>query len=99
VFVCACQFIAITRAEATLISAQSKQKFRRPLFLSAENALTFSSIRHNDTQFSQTATGVVLRKTVLLKEEGSDTFLRNVGLHKIYTAPHPRKWDSSQSPP
>jgi hypothetical protein len=23
-------------------------------------------------------------------EDGSDTFLRNVGSHKIYTAPHPR---------
>jgi hypothetical protein len=25
-------------------------------------------------------------------EDGGDTFLRNVGSHKIYTTPHPRKW-------
>jgi hypothetical protein len=24
-------------------------------------------------------------------EDGCDTFLRNVGLHNIYTAPHPQK--------
>jgi hypothetical protein len=24
-------------------------------------------------------------------EDGGDIFLRNVGLHKIYTAPHPRR--------
>jgi hypothetical protein len=24
-------------------------------------------------------------------EDGGDTFLRNVGSHKIYTAPHPRR--------
>jgi hypothetical protein len=28
-------------------------------------------------------------------EDGGDTFLRNVGSHKIYTAPHPRKRNSS----
>jgi hypothetical protein len=27
-------------------------------------------------------------------EDGGDTLLRNVGLHKIYTAPNPRKWRS-----
>jgi hypothetical protein len=27
-------------------------------------------------------------------ENGGDTFLRNVGSHKIYTAPHPRRWHS-----
>jgi hypothetical protein len=30
-------------------------------------------------------------------EDGGDTFLRNVGSHKIYTAPHPRRQHSSQS--
>jgi hypothetical protein len=68
--VCACQFIAITREGATLISVQSKKKCLRPLFPSAGNALTFSSHRHNDTRFSQTviktAIGVILYKTVLL---------------------------------
>jgi hypothetical protein len=28
-------------------------------------------------------------------EDGGDMFLRNVGLRKIYTAPHPRRWHSS----
>jgi hypothetical protein len=28
-------------------------------------------------------------------EDGGDTFLRNVGSHKIYTAPHPRRHHSS----
>jgi hypothetical protein len=29
-------------------------------------------------------------------EFGGDTFLRNVGSHKIYTAPHPRRGHSSR---
>jgi hypothetical protein len=29
-------------------------------------------------------------------EDGDDTFLRNVGSHKIYTAPHPGRWHSSE---
>jgi hypothetical protein len=29
-------------------------------------------------------------------EDGGDIFLRNVGSHKIYTAPHPRKRHSSK---
>jgi hypothetical protein len=29
-------------------------------------------------------------------EDGGDTFLRNVGSHKIYTAPHPRRRHSSK---
>jgi hypothetical protein len=28
-------------------------------------------------------------------EDGGDTFLRNVGSHKIYTTPHPRRRHSS----
>jgi hypothetical protein len=28
-------------------------------------------------------------------EDGGDTFLWNIGLHKIYTAPHPRRRHSS----
>jgi hypothetical protein len=31
-------------------------------------------------------------------ERRGDTFLRNVGSHKMYTSPHPRKQHSSQSP-
>jgi hypothetical protein len=29
-------------------------------------------------------------------EDGGDTFLRNVGSHKIYTVPHPRRRNSSE---
>jgi hypothetical protein len=28
-------------------------------------------------------------------EDGGDTFLRNIGSHKIYTVLHPRRWHSS----
>jgi hypothetical protein len=31
---------------------------------------------------------------VFYPEDGGDTFLRNVGSHKIYTAPHPIRWHS-----
>jgi hypothetical protein len=30
----------------------------------------------------------------LYPEDGGDTFLRNIGLHNIYTTPHPRRWYS-----
>jgi hypothetical protein len=33
--------------------------------------------------------------TYRLSEDGGDSFLRNVGSHKIYTAPHPRRRYSS----
>jgi hypothetical protein len=32
---------------------------------------------------------LVLRSQIFYPEDGSDMFLRNVGSHKIYTAPHP----------
>jgi hypothetical protein len=32
-------------------------------------------------------------------EDRSDMFLRNVSSHKMYTAPHPRRQNSSWSPP
>jgi hypothetical protein len=28
-------------------------------------------------------------------EDGGDTFLQNIGSHKIYMAPHSRRWHSS----
>jgi hypothetical protein len=36
-----------------------------------------------------------LASRFLYPEDGGDTFLRNVGLHNIYTAPHPRRQHSS----
>jgi hypothetical protein len=33
---------------------------------------------------------VVTRSQIFYPEDGGDTFLRNVGSHKIYTAPYPR---------
>jgi hypothetical protein len=41
---------------------------------------------------------LVPRSRIFLPEDGGDTFLRNVGSHKIYTAPHPRRRHSSYSP-
>jgi hypothetical protein len=40
-----------------------------------------------------------LARRFFYPEDGGDTFLRNVGSHKIYTAPHPRRRHSSQSQP
>jgi hypothetical protein len=31
----------------------------------------------------------------LYPEDGSDIFLQNIGSHKIYVVPHPRRWYSS----
>jgi hypothetical protein len=36
-----------------------------------------------------------LARRFFYPEDGGDTFLRNEGSHKIYTAPHPRRWHSS----
>jgi hypothetical protein len=36
-----------------------------------------------------------LARGLFYPEDGGDTFLRNVGSHKIYTAPHPRSRNSS----
>jgi hypothetical protein len=38
---------------------------------------------------------LVPRSRILYPEDGGDTFLRNVGSHKIFTAPHPRRRHSS----
>jgi hypothetical protein len=35
-----------------------------------------------------------LSRRFFYPEDGGDTFLRNVGLHNIYTAPHPRRQSS-----
>jgi hypothetical protein len=39
--------------------------------------------------------GTSVSRWLQTAEDGDDTFLRNVGLHKIYMAPHPRKRHSS----
>jgi hypothetical protein len=36
-----------------------------------------------------------LTRGFFYSEDGGDTFLRNVGSHKMYTAPHPRRRHSS----
>jgi hypothetical protein len=45
---------------------------------------------------------LVSRSRFLYSEDGGDTFLRNVGSHKIYTAPHSRRrhlqWHQMSSP-
>jgi hypothetical protein len=41
---------------------------------------------------------LVPRSRIFYPEDGGDTFLRNVGSHKIYTARHPRRRHSSTFP-
>jgi hypothetical protein len=36
-----------------------------------------------------------LEADFFIPEDGGDTFLQNVGSHKMYTAPHPRRRHSS----
>jgi predicted RNA binding protein YcfA (HicA-like mRNA interferase family) len=43
-------------------------------------------------RFTQDIHGTTSQKTAFIHpEDGGDTFLRNVGSHKIYTASHPRR--------
>jgi hypothetical protein len=42
-----------------------------------------------------TCSGWFLARGFFYPEDGGDIFLRNVGSHKIYTAPHPRRRYSS----
>jgi hypothetical protein len=37
-----------------------------------------------------------LERGFFYPEDGGDTFLRNIGSHKIYTAPHPTRRHSSE---
>jgi hypothetical protein len=39
----------------------------------------------------------VLAREFFYPEDAGDTFFQNVGSHKIYTAPHPRRRQSSYS--
>jgi hypothetical protein len=47
------------------------------------------------SQVAATCSRWFLARGFFYHENGGDTFLRNVGLHKIYTAPHPRRRHSS----
>jgi hypothetical protein len=49
------------------------------------------------TQSAATCSRWFLARRIFYPEDGSDTFLRNVGSHKMYTAPHPRRRHSSSS--
>jgi hypothetical protein len=49
-------------------------------------------------QSAATCSRWFLTRGFFYPEDGGDTFLRNVGSHKIYTAPHPRRRHSSLSP-
>jgi hypothetical protein len=50
------------------------------------------------TQSAATCSWWFLARGFFYSEDGGDKFLRNVGSHKIYTAPHPRRRHSSYSP-
>jgi hypothetical protein len=45
--------------------------------------------------FTVTCSRWFLARGFFYNEDGGDTFLRNFGSHKIYTAPHPRRRHSS----
>jgi hypothetical protein len=47
------------------------------------------------TQPAATCSRWFLARGFFYSEDGGDTFLRNVGSHKIYTVPHPRRRNSS----
>jgi hypothetical protein len=57
----------------------------------------FSSPRRPDRLWGPPATCSCsfLARGFFYPEDEGDTFLRNVGLHKIYRAPHPRRRHSS----
>jgi hypothetical protein len=46
-------------------------------------------------QSAATSSRWFLARGFLYPEDGGGTFLQNVGSHKIYKAPHPRRWHSS----
>jgi hypothetical protein len=48
-------------------------------------------------QSAATCSRWLLARGFFYPEDGGDTFLQNVGSHKIYTAPHPRRRHSSNS--
>jgi hypothetical protein len=45
----------------------------------------------NAAQSAATCSRWFLARGFFCPEDGGDTFLRNVGSHKNYTAPHPRR--------
>jgi hypothetical protein len=58
-------------------------------------SLTCSAEARCRTQSAATCSRWFLARGFFYPEDGGDTFLRNVGSHKIYTAPHPRRRNSS----
>jgi hypothetical protein len=63
---------------------------------------TFDDLRlykpRRPSQSAATCSRWFLTRGFSFPEDGGDTFLRNVGSHKIYMAPHPRKEHYSLSP-
>jgi hypothetical protein len=53
-----------------------------------------TKIRERETN-AATCSHWFLPRGFFYPEDGDDTFLRNVGSHKIYTASHPRRWHFS----
>jgi hypothetical protein len=74
-----------TRSSAPLINYQQTEFVTFEVFM----AVTMK------TQSAATCSRWFLARGFLYPEDGSDTFLRNVGLQNIYTAPHPRTRHSS----
>jgi hypothetical protein len=48
-------------------------------------------VKKSSSESAATCSRWFLARGFFYPEDGGDTFLRNVGSHKIYTAPHPRR--------
>jgi hypothetical protein len=57
--------------------------------------LKYSLLRAADIETAATCPRWFVAREFFYPEDGGDKFLRNIGLHKIYTAPHPRRRHSS----
>jgi hypothetical protein len=57
----------------------------------------YSWLFSTGTQSAATCTRWFLAREFFYPEDGSDAFIRNVGSHKKYTGPHPRKRHSTST--
>jgi hypothetical protein len=57
----------------------------------------FTAVTMKTMQTAATCSRRFLARGFFYPEDEGDTFLRNVGSHKIYTAPHPRRRHSSST--
>jgi hypothetical protein len=58
--------------------------------------LIYSALLRLESQSAASCSHLLTARGLFHPEDGGDTFLRNVGLPKFYTAPHPRRQHSSR---